>query len=152
MTLASKLAGTALALVLATGVFAANPNVGGAPMLETKNIVENAVNSADHTTLVAAVQAASLVDTLQSPGPFTVFAPVNAAFEALPAGTVETLLKPENKDLLVKVLTAHVVAGNWSAAGLASTAWVTRPGAIALHIATKIRTGSTIHSATYQPW
>jgi uncharacterized surface protein with fasciclin (FAS1) repeats len=89
-----------------------NPMVGGAAMYKTKNIVENAVNSKDHTTLVAAVQAAGLVDTLKSAGPFTVFAPTNAAFEKLPSGTVETLLKPENKDLLVKVLTYHVVAGN----------------------------------------
>ncbi|ATG41963.1 Secreted and surface protein (plasmid) [Phaeobacter piscinae] len=92
----------ALSLSTATSAFAANPDVGGAPMFETKNIVENAVNSADHTTLVAAVQAAGLVETLQTPGPFTVFAPVNDAFAALPAGTVETLLKPENKDTLVK--------------------------------------------------
>ena len=91
-----------------------NPMVGGAPMFADKNIVENAVNSKDHTTLVAAVQAAGLVETLQSPGPFTVFAPVNDAFAALPAGTVDTLLKPENKDMLVKVLTAHVVAGKLS--------------------------------------
>lgn len=91
-----------------------NPMVGGAPMFADKNIVENAVNSKDHTTLVAAVQAAGLVETLQSAGPFTVFAPVNDAFAALPAGTVDTLLKPENKDMLVKVLTAHVVAGKLS--------------------------------------
>jgi uncharacterized surface protein with fasciclin (FAS1) repeats len=93
-----------------------NPMVGGAPMFAEKNIVENAVNSKDHTTLVAAVQAAGLVETLQSPGPFTVFAPVNDAFAALPAGTVDTLLMPENKDMLVKVLTAHVVAGKLSGA------------------------------------
>ena len=89
-----------------------NPTVGGAAMYKTKNIVENAVNSKDHTTLVAAVQAAGLVDTLKSAGPFTVFAPTNAAFDKLPAGTVETLLKPENKDMLAKVLTYHVIAGN----------------------------------------
>ncbi len=89
-----------------------NPMVGGAAMFADKNIVENAVNSADHTTLVAAVQAADLVDTLSGPGPFTVFAPVNAAFEALPAGTVDDLLKPENKDQLTKVLTCHVVAAD----------------------------------------
>jgi uncharacterized surface protein with fasciclin (FAS1) repeats len=89
-----------------------NPMVGGAAMYKTKNIVENAVNSADHTTLVAAVKAADLVDTLAGPGPFTVFAPVNGAFAALPAGTVETLLKPENKGTLTKVLTYHVVSGN----------------------------------------
>lgn len=97
-------------LALSTGMaLAENPMVGGAPMLETKNIVENAVNSADHTTLVAAVQAAGLVDTLSGAGPFTVFAPTNDAFAKLPAGTVENLLKPENKDMLVKVLTCHVV-------------------------------------------
>lgn len=89
-----------------------NPMVGGAPMYKTKNIVENAVNSADHTTLVAAVKAAGLVDTLASKGPFTVFAPTNAAFAKLPAGTVDTLVKPENKTMLTKILTYHVVAGN----------------------------------------
>ncbi|WP_394889180.1 fasciclin domain-containing protein [Mesorhizobium sp. AaZ16] len=83
--------------------------VGGAAMPAEKNIIENAVNSKDHTTLVAAVKAAGLVETLQGAGPFTVFAPTNAAFEALPAGTVETLLKPENKDQLTKILTCHVV-------------------------------------------
>lgn len=85
--------------------------VGGAAMYPSKNIVENAVNSKDHTTLVAAVKAAGLVETLMSAGPFTVFAPTNAAFEKLPAGTVETLLKPENKGTLSAVLTYHVVAG-----------------------------------------
>ena len=89
-----------------------NPMVGGAAMYKNKNIVENAVNSKDHTTLVAAVKAAGLVETLQGNGPFTVFAPVNSAFEALPAGTVDTLLKPENKATLTKILTYHVVAGN----------------------------------------
>ncbi len=92
-----------------------NPMVGGAAMYKTKNIVENAVNSADHTTLVAAVKAAGLVDTLASKGPFTVFAPVNSAFDKLPDGTVATLLKPENKATLAKILTYHVVAGNYSA-------------------------------------
>jgi uncharacterized surface protein with fasciclin (FAS1) repeats len=96
----------------------ANPDVGGAAMFESKNIVENAVNSADHTTLVAAVKAAGLVDALMGPGPFTVFAPVNDAFGALPAGTVDTLLKPENKAMLTKVLTAHVVAGDLKLADL----------------------------------
>ncbi len=96
----------------------ANPNVGGAPMFESKTIVENAVNSKDHTTLVAAVKAAGLVATLSSPGPFTVFAPVNSGFAKLPAGTVETLLKPENKSTLTKVLTAHVVSGKISGATL----------------------------------
>ncbi|MBC6610892.1 fasciclin domain-containing protein [Hymenobacter sp. BT507] len=89
--------------------------VGGQAMLPSKNIVANAVNSADHTTLVAAVKAAGLVETLQGKGPFTVFAPVNDAFENLPSGTVETLLKPENKATLTKVLTYHVVAGNMTA-------------------------------------
>tara|TARA_E500000318_G_scaffold35281_1_gene34514 strand:- start:9 stop:707 length:699 start_codon:yes stop_codon:yes gene_type:complete len=91
---------------------------GGAPMYPSKNIVENAVNSADHTTLVAAVKAAGLVDTLASAGPFTVFAPTNAAFDKLPAGTVETLLKPENKATLTNVLTYHVVPGTMTAADL----------------------------------
>ena len=110
------LGGLALATALAAGAAYAqsNPTVGGAPMMDTMNIVENAVNSPIHTTLVAAVQAADLVDTLASPGPFTVFAPVNDAFAALPAGTVDTLLMPENKDQLVKVLTAHVVPGKLS--------------------------------------
>ncbi len=89
--------------------------VGGAPMYPSKNIIENAVNSKDHTTLVAAVKAAGLVETLQGAGPFTVFAPTNAAFEKLPAGTVETLLKPENKATLSAVLTYHVVAGKYNA-------------------------------------
>lgn len=101
---------TAAFAVSAFAAFAENPMVGGAAMYEDKNIVENAVNSADHTTLVAAVQAAGLVETLQGAGPFTVFAPTNAAFEKLPAGTVEGLLKPENKDQLTKILTCHVVA------------------------------------------
>ena len=97
-------------LALSTGfALAENPMVGGAAMFEDKNIVENAVNSADHTTLVAAVQAAGLVETLSGAGPFTVFAPTNEAFAKLPAGTVETLLKPENKDQLTKILTCHVV-------------------------------------------
>ena len=90
-----------------------NPTVGGAPMYRTKNIVENAVNSPDHTTLVAAVKAAGLVQTLQGKGPFTVFAPTNSAFDKLPAGTVETLVKPENKATLTKILTYHVVAGKY---------------------------------------
>ena len=91
---------------------AANPMVGGAAMYEDKNIVENAVNSKDHTTLVAAVKAAGLVETLSGKGPFTVFAPTNAAFDALPAGTVDTLLKPESKEQLTKILTCHVVAAD----------------------------------------
>jgi uncharacterized surface protein with fasciclin (FAS1) repeats len=103
----------ALCASFAVPAFAAeNPMVGGAAMFAEKNIVENAVNSKDHTTLVAAVTAAGLVETLSGKGPFTVFAPVNAAFDALPAGTVETLLKPENKDTLTKILTCHVVAAD----------------------------------------
>jgi uncharacterized surface protein with fasciclin (FAS1) repeats len=90
---------------------AANPMVGGAAMYSTKTIVDNAVNSKDHTTLVAAVKAAGLVETLSGPGPFTVFAPTNAAFDKLPAGTVDTLVKPENKAMLTTILTYHVVAG-----------------------------------------
>ncbi len=92
--------------------------VGGAPMYPSKNIIQNAVNSKDHTTLVAAVKAAGLVDTLSGPGPFTVFAPTNAAFAKLPAGTVDNLLKPENKATLVKVLTYHVVPGRMTAVQL----------------------------------
>jgi uncharacterized surface protein with fasciclin (FAS1) repeats len=95
-----------------------NPMVGGKEMFPTKNIIENAVNSADHTTLVAAVKAAGLVETLQGAGPFTVFAPTNAAFGKLPAGTVDSLLKPDMKPTLTKVLTYHVVAGKWSAEDL----------------------------------
>ena len=93
--------------------------VGGAPMYSNKDIVDNAVNSKDHTTLVAAVKAAGLVQTLKGPGPFTVFAPTNAAFAALPDGTVDNLLKPENKPALTKVLTYHVVAGKMDSAALA---------------------------------
>ncbi|WOS63185.1 fasciclin domain-containing protein [Sinorhizobium fredii] len=111
----SVLHSTAVASILAVGAtfaHAENPMVGGAPMYAEKNIVENAVNSKDHTTLVAAVKAAGLVETLQGKGPFTVFAPTNDAFGALPTGTVEMLLKPENKDKLAKVLTCHVVAAD----------------------------------------
>ena len=93
--------------------------VGGAPMYPSKNIVENAVNSKDHTTLVAAVKAAELVETLQSKGPFTVFAPTNAAFDKLPKGTVETLVKPENKKMLQSILTYHVIAGKMNASDIA---------------------------------
>jgi uncharacterized surface protein with fasciclin (FAS1) repeats len=104
-----------VAVAFATLTYAAkNPIVGGKEMFPNKNIIENAVNSADHTTLVAAVKAAGLVETLQGTGPFTVFAPTNAAFQKLPAGTVDTLLKPENKSTLTKVLTYHVVAGRLS--------------------------------------
>jgi uncharacterized surface protein with fasciclin (FAS1) repeats len=96
----------------ATGfAFADDPMVGGAPMYENKNIIENAINSKDHTTLVAAVKAAGLVDTLKGAGPFTVLAPTNDAFAALPAGTVDNLLKPENKDTLTKILECHVISG-----------------------------------------
>ena len=109
-----------LALALsATTTFAANPMVGGKEMFPNKNIVENASKSADHTTLVAAVKAAGLVATLEGKGPFTVFAPTNEAFEALPAGTVDTLLKPENKAKLTTVLTYHVVAGDLTSDKLA---------------------------------
>ena len=113
-----KITSTILAGAFAATSFAGfafakdNPMVGGAAMYADKNIVENAMNSADHTTLVAAVKAAGLVETLQGEGPFTVFAPTNEAFEALPAGTVDELLKPENKDQLAKVLTCHVVAAD----------------------------------------
>jgi len=119
-----KTAAAGLALTLAAGAIAAGTEktvtVGGAAMYPSRNIVENAVNSKDHTTLVAAVQAAGLVDTLKGKGPFTVFAPTNAAFAALPAGTVDTLLKPENKGQLTKVLTYHVVPGRVTAADLAA--------------------------------
>ncbi|MDB5743320.1 MAG: fasciclin protein [Polaromonas sp.] len=110
--------GLALALSLSAAPSFAQVVVGGAPMLASKDIIDNAVNSKDHTTLVAAVKAAGLVDTLKGPGPFTVFAPTNAAFAALPAGTVDTLLKPENKAMLSGILTYHVVAGKVDAAAL----------------------------------
>ncbi|WP_322988263.1 fasciclin domain-containing protein [Hoeflea sp.] len=111
----------AVSAILLSGVSLAqaeNPMVGGAAMMADKNIVENAVNSADHTTLVAAVKAAGLVDTLMGEGPFTVFAPTNEAFAALPEGTVDTLLKPENKEQLTKVLTCHVVAADAMSAAI----------------------------------
>jgi uncharacterized surface protein with fasciclin (FAS1) repeats len=109
----------AIALATAGGVIAAdNPMVGRAPMYAGRNIIQNAVNSKDHTTLVAAVKAGGLVDTLEGPGPFTVFAPTNAAFAALPAGTVDMLLKRENKDTLDKILTYHVVAGRLDSSAL----------------------------------
>jgi uncharacterized surface protein with fasciclin (FAS1) repeats len=110
--------GMALAMSLAGASAFAQVMVGGAPMLASKDIIDNAVNSKDHTTLVAAVKAAGLVETLKGPGPFTVFAPTNAAFAALPAGTVDTLLKPENKAMLSGILTYHVVAGKMDAAAL----------------------------------
>lgn len=106
-------------LTVMAGEALANPMVGGAAMYSTKTIVDNAVNSKDHTTLVAAVKAAGLVDTLASSGPFTVFAPTNAAFAKLPDGTVETLLKPENKGTLTAVLTYHVVAGRMTSRDIA---------------------------------
>ncbi len=107
----------AFMLMLGTASFAQKTvMVGGAPMYPNKDIIDNAVNSKDHTTLVAAVKAAGLVETLKGKGPFTVFAPTNAAFNKLPKGTVETLLKPENKAMLQGVLTYHVVSGKWSAA------------------------------------
>jgi len=112
----------ALLALTSTAALAENPMVGGAEMFDTKTIVENAMNSADHTTLVAAVQAAGLVETLKGAGPFTVLAPVNAAFDALPAGTVETLLKPENKDQLVKILTCHVIPAKAMAADITKMA------------------------------
>ena len=114
-TCSLALAGLAIAAV---SYAARNPVVGGNEMFPNKNIIENAVNSLDHTTLVAAVKAAGLVDTLQGKGPLTVFAPTNAAFQKLPAGTVDTLLKAENKPVLTKVLTYHVVAGRLSSADL----------------------------------
>lgn len=106
----------AFTMMLGATSFAQNKMVGGAEMYPTKDIVDNAVNSKDHTTLVAAVKAAGLVETLKGKGPFTVFAPTNAAFGKLPKGTLETLLKPENKAMLQGVLTYHVVSGKWSAA------------------------------------
>ncbi len=120
----NKIATLMLGLALTTGfTFTASAQgmkektvmVGGAPMYPSKNIIENAVNSKEHTTLVAAVKAAGLVETLQGPGPFTVLAPTNAAFDKLPKGTVATLLKPENKEMLTKILTYHVLAGKYSA-------------------------------------
>lgn len=125
MKSAIRLSLFAAAIALAGGSVIAsetNPMVGGAAMYSTKNIVENAVNSKDHTTLVAAVKAAGLVDTLMSAGPFTVFAPTNDAFGKLPAGTVETLVKPESKATLTAILTYHVVPGKISAAAIAANA------------------------------
>jgi len=120
MKISRKLASVSLAVMLGLGAASsfAQVMVGGASMLASKDIIDNAVNSKDHTTLVAAVKAAGLVDTLKSAGPFTVFAPSNAAFAALPAGTVDTLLKPENKGMLTGILTYHVVPGRVDAAAL----------------------------------
>lgn len=109
----------ALAMAAATGWAANMVMVGGNAMFPSKDIIDNAVNSGDHNTLVAAVKAAGLVDTLKGPGPFTVFAPTDAAFGRLPAGTVDTLVKPENKAMLTKILTYHVVAGKWDYEALA---------------------------------
>jgi uncharacterized surface protein with fasciclin (FAS1) repeats len=128
-TMSKRFALFATAAVLAFGTMASVPGyaqqmsdktvmVGGAPMYPSKNIIQNAVNSKDHTTLVAAVKAAGLVDTLEGPGPFTVFAPTNAAFSKLSDGTVATLLKPENKGTLTTVLTYHVVPGRMTAVSL----------------------------------
>jgi uncharacterized surface protein with fasciclin (FAS1) repeats len=116
--LLAALAAITLTLSAANVLAQKDPEVGGAAMFPSKNIVQNAVNSPDHTTLVAAVKAGGLVDTLSGPGPFTVFAPTNEAFAKLPEGTVDTLLKPENKDQLVKILTYHVVAGKVSSKDL----------------------------------
>jgi uncharacterized surface protein with fasciclin (FAS1) repeats len=113
-------AGLTTAPVMAKTAMAKSVMVGGAAMYPTKDIIDNAVNSKDHTTLVAAVKAAGLVATLKGPGPFTVFAPTNAAFAKLPAGTVDTLLKPANKPMLTSVLTYHVVAGKMNAADIAA--------------------------------
>ncbi|RFC66158.1 fasciclin domain-containing protein [Fulvimarina endophytica] len=113
--LKNSLIAVSLAIAAAPAAYAQNPTVGGAQMPSNRNIVENASNSPIHKTLVAAVKQAGLVDTLASPGPFTVFAPTDDAFAKLPAGTVETLMKPENKAQLTKILTAHVVAGDMSA-------------------------------------
>ena len=110
--------GLAIAMSVSAASAFAQVMVGGAPMLASNDIIDNAVNSTDHTTLVAAVKAAGLVETLKGPGPFTVFAPTNAAFAALPAGTVDTLLKPENKAMLSGILTYHVVAGKMDAAAI----------------------------------
>lgn len=115
----SKLFVAAALAIAPCSAFAANPEVGGAAMYANKDIVTNAMQSGDHKTLVTAVKAAGLVETLQGTGPFTVFAPVDAAFAALPAGTVETLIKPENKATLSKILTYHVVSGKFDSAAVA---------------------------------
>ena len=125
---ATRAAVFAAVLGLGPALAMQNPMVGGAPMLADRNIVENAVNSADHTTLVAAVQAAGLADALQAEGPMTVFAPIDAAFEALPPGTVETLLQPGNRAMLQRILTSHVVAGNLSGAEIMRRAGASRDG------------------------
>ena len=116
------IAAAGLAILGSSAANAGNPMVGGAAMYSTKSIVQNAVNSKEHTTLVAAVKAAGLVETLSGAGPFTVFAPTNDAFGKLPAGTVDTLVKPENKGMLTKILTYHVVPGRYTAADVAALA------------------------------
>ena len=123
MNIVQRIARTMVAVAIASFAFgnaagAAEPMVGGASMYPNKDIIDNAVNSKDHTTLIAAVKAAGLVETLKGTGPFTVFAPTNAAFSALPPGTVDTLLKPENKPTLTKILTYHVVPGKLDSAAL----------------------------------
>jgi len=125
-----------IALSLGAGAMAVtDPMVGGSAMYPTKNIIQNAVNSKDHTNLVAAVKAAGLVETLEGPGPFTVFAPTNAAFAALPAGTVDTLLKPENKGQLTQILTYHVVPGRYDAMYLDQAIKTTPGGRVSLKTA-----------------
>ncbi len=125
-----------LALTLGAGAMAAmDPMVGGAPMYDTKNIIQNAVNSRDHTNLVVAVKAAGLVPTLEGSGPFTVFAPTNEAFAALPAGTLDTLLEPENKAQLTEILTYHVVPGRYTAVSLDHAIKTTPGGKVSLKTA-----------------
>ena len=126
-------AAAVVTLAVAGGAIAAgDPMVGGAPMYANKNIIQNAVNSKDHTTLVAAVKAGGLVETLQGAGPFTVFAPTNQAFAALPSGTVDTLLKPDKKPELTKILTYHVVPGRYDTAILGHDIQSTPGGRISL--------------------
>ena len=138
--LATTAAAPAFAQSMSSGsMMSGTKMVGGAAMYPNKTIVENAVNSKDHTTLVAAVKAAGLVDTLNGPGPFTVFAPTNEAFAKLPAGTVDTLVKPENKDTLTKILTYHVVPGRLSAADLTDGQTLTTVQGEALTVAKKGR-------------
>ncbi len=131
MQTAIRALATACALAIAAPALG-NPMVGGAPMYASKNIIQNALNSKDHTTLVAAVKAAGLVPTLEGKGPFTVFAPTNAAFAKLPAGTVESLLKPENHAKLVQILTCHVVAAKLTVADIEKAA-MQYGGAVALN-------------------
>jgi uncharacterized surface protein with fasciclin (FAS1) repeats len=125
-SLLTAIAGASLAITSMTALAQKNPDVGGAPMYASKNIIQNAVNSPIHKTLVAAVKAAGLVDTLEGPGPFTVFAPTDDAFAKLPAGTVDSLVQPENKATLVKILTYHVVAGKITSKDLIK--WIKKGG------------------------